>query len=490
MTAPLASSHGSGASRSAEPAAKRGDARPRRSLPTLNADGTRHVLAPRPSPGRFLRRRRIVGYSLIALFVLLPHLRIGGRPPLLIDLVHREISLAGAVFRPSEGVLLMLLGLTVVLAVFTVTARWGRVWCGYGCPQTIYLELVFRPLERWVQGSAAERRQRSARENAWRRRLLWGVYAVLAFALANIFLAYFVPTDLLARWITHSPADHPGGFAAVAAVSALMFFDFAYFREQTCTVACPYGRLQSVLLDRSTLVVGYDARRGDPRGKPGKPGKMTGDCIDCGACVTTCPTGIDIRDGLQMECIGCAQCIDACDPIMERMGKPRGLIRYASQEELAGEASRGRSLRSWLYPAMLVLAAGALIFQLGGRGDSELWLLRADGVTFERLDGDRVLSPVRVKIENRSSERRGYTAVLDGDATAKLISPRPVLEVAGGSAEVFTLFVIAPAAEFHGGTRASAMIVRERDELLGRLPLTLLGPERPNEAAQPKDNRP
>jgi cytochrome c oxidase accessory protein FixG len=471
------------APRGSEPPAlrpERGDARrddTPRALPTLNADGTRHVLAPRLSPGRFLRRRRWAGYSLIAMFVLLPHLRIGGRPPLLIDLVHREISLAGAVFRPSEGMLLMLLGLAVVLTVFTVTALWGRVWCGYGCPQTVYLELVFRPIERWIWGSAAERRRRSERENGWRRRAMWALFAVLAFALANVFLSYFVPTELLARWITSSPAQHPGGFAVVAAVTALMFFDFAYFREQTCTVACPYGRLQSVLLDRKTLVVGYDARRGEPRGKA--KDASAGDCVDCGACVATCPTGIDIRDGLQMECVGCAQCIDACDPIMEKLGRPQGLIRYASQDELAGEGKRGIRARIWIYPALLAVIVGALVVQLARRGDSELWLLRGEGEAFALLDGGHVSTPVRLKIENRSAESRRYAVSLDGDATAQLISPRPELVLEGGHAEVLTLFVLSSITEFHGGTRASALVVREGGRVLGRLPLTLLGPEQP-----------
>lgn len=454
---------------------------PRRSLPTLNSDGTRVVLHPRPSPGRFLRRRKIVGYALIALFVLLPQLRINGRPPLLIDLVHREIALLGAVFRPSEGMLLMLLGLAVALTVFLVTAMFGRVWCGYGCPQTVYLELVFRPIERWLEGSP---RARDGAGSKRRRLLKWAIYAALAFGVANVFLSYFVPTDLLWQWVTHSPAEHPGGFTVVLAVTALMFFDFAYFREQTCTVACPYGRLQSVLLDRRSLIVGYDAARGEPRGKATKataaataPAAKVGDCVDCHACVATCPTGIDIRDGLQMECIGCAQCIDACDAIMTKLHRPQGLIRYATQEQLAGEPRRISRLRIWIYPALLAVVLGALGTQLAGRGDSELWLLRNDAGAFQELGDGRVSSMVRLKIENRSGSTRRYTIALADDPDAQLVLARPLVELAGGTSTEVSMFVLSPFASFHGGKRTTALVVQEDDHLLGRLAVTLLGPE-------------
>lgn len=463
----------------------------RRALPTLNTDGSRFLIRPRLSPGRFLRRRRIIGYTLIALFVLLPHLRIGGRPPILVDLVQREISLFGAVFRPSEGALLMLLGLTVVLTVFFVTALWGRVWCGYGCPQTVYLELVFRPIERWLEGPPARQRQLDAQGGSWRRKVKWGIYAVLAFALANVFLSYFVPTDQLWRWVTHSPARHPGGFAVVMAVTALMFFDFAYAREQVCTVACPYGRLQSVLLDRRSLVVGYDARRGEPRGKaekrkgsepaPADPAQVAalpaGRCVDCNACVATCPTGIDIREGLQMECIGCAQCIDACDAIMAKVGQAPGLIRYASQDELAGTPRRPMRARIAIYLGLLTVVAGLLVTRLAGRGDTELWVLRNDEAAFQVLEDGRVSSLVRVKIENRGSDKRRYALALADDPSAQLIVSQPRLEVSGGSSLVVTTFVLSPAGSFQGGKRLTALAVTEDGAPLARLPVTLLGPD-------------
>src|SRR4051794_22981120 len=227
-----------------------------RVLSTLNLDGTRNVIRPRLARGRFLTWRRVAGYALIALFVFLPRVRINGRPALLIDLVSREVDVFGALFRPSDGLVLMLLGIAIVLAVFLVTALFGRVWCGWGCPQTVYLEHVFRPIERLFEG------RRGTRKTWPRRTLKWLAFTAISFLLSNVFLAYFVGVDRLELWVLDSPLEHVGGFALVCGVAALMLFDFGYFREQMCIVACPYGRLQTVLLDPQSLIVGYDARRG------------------------------------------------------------------------------------------------------------------------------------------------------------------------------------------------------------------------------------
>ena len=311
-------------------------------LSTLRADGSRRWLKPRLSPGRWLNRRRALGYALIALFVVLPHVRIAGKPALLLDVAHRQFTFFGTTLYPTDTFLLALLLLIVFLSLFFLTALFGRVWCGWACPQTVYLELVFRPIERFFEGAPGKK----TKAGAWRRPAKIAVYVLLAFALAHTFLSYFVGTDALRVWMTRSPLEHPISFLIVAGVTGLMLFDFGFFREQLCIVACPYGRMQSVMLDKDSLIIGYDRLRGEPRGKMRKKPKgdvhletvepERGDCIDCHMCVTTCPTGIDIRDGLQLECVNCTQCIDACDSIMHKIGKPRGLIRYSSQRMLEG----------------------------------------------------------------------------------------------------------------------------------------------------------
>jgi cytochrome c oxidase accessory protein FixG len=442
-----------------------------RVLSTLNRDGTRHWIRPKLAQGRFLLRRRILGYALIALFVLLPRLRIAGRPGVLIDLGKGEIDVLGAVFRPSDGFVLALLGVTIVAAVFLLTALWGRVWCGWGCPQTVYLEHVFRPIERWLEGSRGQRASRT------RKAIKWGLFTATAFALSNVFLAYFVGTDRLERWVFESPLEHPGGFTLVVGVAALVLADFGWFREQMCIVACPYGRLQSVLLDRQSLIIGYDAQRGEPRTKPKKklPVVTSGDCVDCAACVAVCPTGIDIRDGLQMECIGCAQCIDACDSVMTKLGRPQGLIRYTSQDALAGKRTRMLRARTIAYPAMLLLAGALLVWAVRGRTGNELAIERAVGPSFVELPDGNISAQVRLRLENDGDvPRRFMLAVASADATLR---SQAAYEVKPHKSLQVPLFVDVPRASFVHGKRKVYLKIHDSTGAERALPVTLLGPE-------------
>lgn len=442
-----------------------------RVLSTLNRDGTRHYIRPKLAHGRLLTRRRIVAYALIALFVLLPRIRIGGRPGLFIDIRGHELDVLGLRFRPTDVFSLALLGVTIAAAVFLLTALWGRVWCGWGCPQTVYLELVFRPIERWLEGS------RGQRANRMRKAIKWLLFAALSFALSNVFLAYFVGTDRLEHWVFESPLQHPGGFGLVAAVAALMLFDFGWFREQMCIVTCPYGRLQSVLLDRQSLIVGYDAGRGEPRAKPKKklPVVGSGDCVDCSACVAVCPTGIDIRDGLQMECIGCAQCIDACDAVMAKVGRAQGLIRYTSQDELAGKQARVLRVRTVAYPVLFALGAVLLAWNVRGRTGNEFAIERAVGPSFVELPDGKISAQIRLRIENDSDAPRRYFLALAGaDATLRSqalyeVKPHKSLEV--------PLFVDVPRASFVHGERQVYLRIHDSSGAERAMRLTLLGPE-------------
>ena len=460
-----------------------------RVLSTLNHDGSRHWLRPKLARGEFLRRRRIVAYALIALFVSLPLVQIHGRPALLIDLVARELVAFGTVFRPSNGLILMLLGLTITLSVFVLTALLGRVWCGWACPQTVYLEMVFRPIERWLEGTPAQA-ARLPRLHP-RRLAKWAIYGVLAFVIANVFLAYFVGVARLRAWIFASPLDHAGGFTVVAGVTALMLGNFGWFREQTCIVACPYGRLQSVLLDPQSLIIGYDARRGEPRGKPHKQLPVTddrgdhgaaiarGDCVDCGACVAVCPTGIDIRDGLQMECIGCAQCADACDTVMAKLRRPRHLIGYTSNDRLAGKPPRLLRPRLIAYPALLAVVAGLLVWSVAGRPTTEIIALRVEGPSFIALPDGRIASHVRLKIENASALPRRYRIALAGAPDAVLTQPLPAWQIAPHHAQQIPLLVEAAAATFvHGERRVELRVYDAEDRAAFEQIVTvaLLGP--------------
>ena len=450
-----------------------------RVLPTLNEDGSRYWIRPKPSPGRKWRARQVVAYGLMLLFFLIPHLRMGGRPLVLLDVPRREFTLFGYTFLPTDTLLFMLLLASCVLTIFLLTALFGRVWCGWACPQTVYMEFLFRPIERLLEGgrSGSLAIDRGGRRLHPRRLLKHVVYLVLALFLAHTFLAYFVGVEQLAQWVRRSPVEHPTSFLVMALTTGMIFADFAYFREQTCTIACPYGRLQSVLLDRSSLIVAYDPTRGEPRTKGRVKAAGAGDCIDCGACVQTCPTGIDIRNGLQMECIHCTQCADACDEIMDRVARPRGLIRYSSQESLAGAPSRFLRPRTVLYPLALVLFVGAFAWQVGTKATADVTLLRGTGVPFVLDAQGRVSNQVRVKIANRTHEDRAYSIEVVGVEAGSVIAPMNPFPVAAGHTETTSIFVLLPAGSFTRGQRDVTLRISDGARFTAEYPYRLLGPE-------------
>ncbi len=420
-------------------------------LSTLRADGSRRWLRPILSSGRFLARRRGVAWALIVLFTTIPFLKVHGKPLLLLDVAHREFTIVGVTFLPTDTLLLALLILSIFITIFLLTALFGRVWCGWACPQTVYMEFVYRPLERWIEG----RHHRTGTVPTGRLVLKYAAFLVISFYLANTFLAYFVGVERLAEWMTRSPFTHPGAFLVMAVTLLLMMIDFSFFREQMCTIACPYGRLQSVLLDRNSLIIAYDRNRGEPRG-PLRRGAVDvppkGDCIDCHLCVKTCPTGIDIRDGLQMECIGCAQCIDACDRVMDKIDRPRGLIRYGSEEGI--ETGRRRFLRPRvvIYPLLLTGLLTLLTVKLVGRSDVDVTVLRGRTTPYRVLEDGAVSNVVRVKITNRSEVVKTYDVRLEGDGV--VASGSLPLRVPPGEAVQLDVEVILPRGRFVQGRAA------------------------------------
>ncbi len=350
-----------------------------RVLSTMEEDGSRRWLKPKLSRGKFFQRRRIMAYLLILIFTLLPLIKVNGTPLILLDIVNREFTVGFVQFLPTDTVLLALFMVSVFLAIVFFTAVLGRVWCGWACPQTVYMEFVFRPIERLLDGTLSRGGTPKKKIQGWRLFVKYAIYFGVCFYLAHTFLAYFVGVDRLSEWIWRSaPWEHPLGFGVVALVTLAMMFDFCFFREQLCIIACPYGRFQSVLLDRSSWIVAYDKKRGEPRGKS-KSASNQGDCVDCKLCVTTCPTGIDIRDGLQLECINCTQCIDACNTVMHKIGRAPNLIRYSSQARDAGETRTKLRPRVILYPMILAVVVSTLIYNLATQASFEAVALRGRG---------------------------------------------------------------------------------------------------------------
>ncbi len=456
---------------------------PGRVLSTLNVDGTRRWLRPRPSPGRYVRARRITAYVLMLIFMVVPLIRIGGKPLVLFDLPRRQFTLFGTTFLSTDTVLFMLLFLGGAIGVFLVTAVWGRVWCGWACPQTVYMEFLFRPVERLLEGGwLGSRRLDRDRGRMHPNRIVKNlVFIGFALVLAHTFLAHFVPWEELRFWLLRSPVHHSTSFFLMMVTTGLIYFDFAYFREQTCLVACPYGRLQSVLLDRQSMIVGYDGRRGEPRGKgvAQRPAGL-GDCIDCRMCVQTCPTGIDIRDGLQMECVHCTQCMDACDRVMSQVGKPPGLIRYGSRDTFEGRPARVLRPRVVLYPLALAIVLGSFLAVLVTRRDTDITVLGAR-VPYTIESGGAVMNQLRVKLMNRAGHDRAYHITLadasDGTRLIVPIDPQPV--PAGGMATGLVI-VLSPATAFRDGERTVTLRVTDGARFDQRVSQALPGP-RPGE---------
>ncbi len=409
-----------------------------RVLSTLESDGSRRWIYPKLSTGRYWWWRRMVAYALIAVYALLPFVTIGGKPAILLDIGAREFTFFGFTFLPTDTVLLAIFVVGLFLTVFFVTAIAGRVWCGWACPQTVYMEFLFRPIERLFTGTTGKGSKPRHSVAPWRWIAMYCVFLVICIHLANMFLAYFVGVDKVHAWIwSSSPAEHPGAFAVVAVVTGLMLFDFCYWREQLCIIGCPYGRFQSVMLDRSSCIIGYDERRGEPRGKGrDREAKGLGHCVDCNLCFDVCPTGIDIRDGLQLECIGCAQCIDVCDEVMEKTGQPKGLIRYSSQAALEGQPTKVVRPRTVIYLGAIALLVGAFTVVLAGKGTFDVTILRGLGRPYLSDEQGVVENTLRVRIVNRSGVPRRYVidvvepegAWISNGAEVDLVQPGDTFE--------------------------------------------------------------
>lgn len=457
-------------------------------LSTLGQDGKRRWLYPTLSLGRFLRSRKIVGWALIALFTLLPILKVNGKPAVFMDIVHREFTFFGLTLYSTDTVLWMLFALSVLISVFFGTALLGRVWCGWGCPQTVYLEFVYRPIERLIEGGEAARKRRDegpmSLDKLWRKVAKFGIYAAISLALAHTFVAYFVSWESLLHWMALPPKENWGFFLMMGITSGLIFFDFAFFREQMCTIACPYARIQSVLVDEDSMIVSYDPGRGEPRTRRTRAIREQeaqgiqlnlGDCVDCGACVRTCPTGIDIRNGLQMECIGCTQCMDACDAIMIGVDKPLGLIRYTSENALAGKPIKPIRTRTVLYGLIWLALTTAFVVMLTGRTSLDLNIGRVVGEPFIEM-GDGIGNRLRFRVQNRHADTTAEIVAVSPPGTqVKLIGSSPTTLPEGEHVRVES-FVIVPPEAFKNGNAEGVFEVRTADGRVERAKFNLLGP--------------
>ncbi len=417
---------------------------------SIRTDGQRVRVDPADTRGRFIRARRVVFVILIVAWILLPLIPIGGHPALFLDVDTRRFYVLGQVFNAQDTWLVFFLVTGAGFGLVYTTALLGRWWCGWACPQTVFLESFYRPIQRLVMGPREARLRLRARGGpaVFARRLLThALYGVASVVVAHIFVGYFVSLPKLWAMMHEHPGAHATTFAWMLALSLLFYVDFGIFREQFCVVLCPYGRLQSVLLDDDSLVVGYDDARGEPRGKGKTKAAGRGDCVDCGRCVVVCPTGIDIRNGLQIDCIACAQCVDACDEIMDKLGRAPGLVRYDSLRGLRGEARRILRPRMVVYTGFLI--AGIVAATLGFRKHEafEANLLRLPGAPFTRDEG-RIRNGFEIHLVNKSARPESFHVAPEEGAKETFIVPIADVTLEPLASQRLPVFVTVPQADF------------------------------------------
>lgn len=378
----------------------------RDSIVTVDEKGKRIWLFPKKPKGRFYNRRKIVGWLLLAILFGVPFIQVNGAPLFMFNVIKRQFILFGVHFWPQDTYLFAIGMISLLVGIVLFTAVYGRFWCGWTCPQTVFLEILFRPIEYLIDGDKKEQMRLKASgwtfEKIWKRLVKNLIFAFLSVLITNALLSWVIGIHELRQIIEDPISEHRAGFIAMLIFSGFLFFIYSWFREQVCSIMCPYGRLQSVLLDRSSIIVSYDYKRGEPRGK-GVDG-VKGDCIDCHSCVDVCPAGIDIRNGTQLECINCTACIDACDSVMDKVKKPRGLIRYASEKNIAEGLPFKITPRIIGYTALLIGLLTFLSVLIFGRANIETTILRTPGMLYQEQPNNEISNLYNVKIINKTTE--------------------------------------------------------------------------------------
>jgi cytochrome c oxidase accessory protein FixG len=381
----------------------------RDSIATINKDGKRNWIFAQKPKGRLYTARSIVSVFYLLLFFSLPFVKVNDSPFFLFNILERKFIFFGVTFWPQDFFIFGIGMLTFILFVVLFTVVFGRVFCGWACPQTIFMEMVFRKIEYWIEGDATHQRALNKmpynREKILKKGSKHGVFFTVAFIIANTFLAYIIGIDELFKIISEPISSHAGGFSAILLFTGVFYAVYAWFREQVCLIVCPYGRLQGVMTDKNSILVAYDYLRGEPRGHYKKTERTDlGDCIDCHQCVKVCPVAIDIRNGTQLECTNCTACIDACDNIMVQIDKPKGLIRYASELGIAKREKLRITPRIIAYSSVLMVLIGVLVLLLATRKDLDTTILRTPGMLYQQQDNEMISNLYTIKLLNKTHQ--------------------------------------------------------------------------------------
>lgn len=454
-------------------------------LATTDESGQRVYLYPEDVQGQWKNRRTIFYWFLILLYLVFPWIYIKGKPALMLNIFTREFSFMGHTLHGVEPILMFLTVISGLFFIAFMTSVFGRVWCGWGCPQTVFIHSIFSKIEKAIEGSA--RARKALDESPWnankiiRRSLKWICFTIISLHIAHTFIGYIIgPRELLAMSL-HNPMENRGIFITVMVVSGIFLFDFGWFREQFCIIACPYGRMQSVMMDENSLVVAYDKKRGEPR-RGTVLRENEGDCINCYACVKVCPTGIDIRRGTQLECIACTNCIDACDEIMEKVNKPHGLIRYSSENELFGKKHTFITPRSILYLTICLVFVGSFIFFLNKSTELSFVFMRGTDSPFQMITeagGQKlILNHFTIKLSHQGeTQHELYFQVKEDELKNKIqiITPMKPLKINAPEVKALMFFKFDPSILING-SRIIHMEAVEQNHVLSTQEVVLVGP--------------
>lgn len=400
----------------------------RDSISTVDEHGKRVWVYPKKPSGRYYNARTWLSYGLLIFLFTAPFIHINGNPIMLLNILERKFVILGIPFLPQDFHLFVLAMISFIVFIILFTVVYGRIFCGWVCPQTIFMEMVFRKIEYWIEGDATQ--QRKLNKQPWDKEKVIKkvskqvIFFGIAFLIANTFMAYLVGREMWFDIVTQPPSEHLIGFIALTVFSFAFYGVFSVVREQVCTTICPYGRLQGVLLDKDSIVIAYDHVRGEQRGKLEKdvPEELRkhGDCIDCGLCVQVCPTAIDIRNGTQLECVNCTACIDACDEVMDKIEKPRGLIRYASYNNIVNKTKFSFTPRIIAYSVVLVILLGVFGFALLGRTEIETTILRTPGTLFQETTEGNIVNIYNIQVANKTTNELTFELKLEDGVNGNL----------------------------------------------------------------------
>ncbi|MFK5982624.1 MAG: cytochrome c oxidase accessory protein CcoG [Flavobacteriaceae bacterium] len=460
----------------------------RDTIGTIDEEGKRAWVFPKMPKGKFYQYRKWVSYFLLVTLLVSPFLKINGNQFMMFNVLERRFSIFGFPFWPQDFHIFVIMMIIGVVFIVLFTVAFGRIFCGWMCPQTIFLEMVFRRIEYWIEGDRGKQMKLANQEwNAEkiRKRITkWVIFFIISFLIANVFLAYLIGGDRLIQEITDGPQNHISTLISLLIFTGIFYFIFAWFREQVCIIACPYGRLQGVLLDNKSIIVAYDHKRGEreegrARIKKGENREEVGkgDCVDCSLCVKVCPTGIDIRNGTQLECINCTACIDACDSIMESVNLPKGLISYTSEDNIEKKEKFSFTPRLKGYAAVLFILTGVLVGMLFLRNSVEANILRLPGQLFEHKENNIISNVYTFKLVNKTSEdiENVRFELVSHEGTIKLVSHDEFVVPAQGYSEG-TLFIEIKANLLNDDKERINIGVYSGDNLIETTSTSFLGP--------------